>query len=499
MAEDASAEPEEQVDLDGDNDIEEMMDDDIEAVEEDGVDDAEHEERDKYTEEEQHSEGEGGEKTSAADVADEAASSIMDEDKMTTTSRYDDSEKRAELLSLPPHGSEIFIGGVPRDVTEEDLRGLCEPIGDIAEIRLVKDKDTGENKGYAFITFKMKESAQQAIEDIGNKEFKGKMLRCSQSQAKHRLFIGNIPKSLTEDDLRKAIEESGPGAENIELFKDPQIPSRNRGFAFVEYYNHACADYAKQKMSSPQFKLDGNTPTISWADPKNGPDPSAAAQVKAVYVKNLPDSTTPDQLKELFQRHGEIKRVVLPPAKPGQNKRDFGFIYFTERSSALKAVKETEKYEIDGHVLETSLAKPQTDRKSDAASNAYKGGIIPSYLPPSGYGFFGDPYGALGAGYGAARYGQPMIYGRGPMPSGMQMVPMYLPDGRLGYVLQQPGAQAPPMLGPRSDRAGGSSGYQGRSRSRDRDRDRDRERDRDRDRDRERSGDDNRGRRYRPY
>lgn len=45
------------------------------------------------------------------------------------------------------------------------------------------------------------------------------MLRCSQSQAKHRLFIGNIPKSLTEDDLRKAIEESGPGAENIELFK----------------------------------------------------------------------------------------------------------------------------------------------------------------------------------------------------------------------------------------------------------------------------------------
>lgn len=30
---------------------------------------------------------------------------------------------------------------------------------------------------------------------------------------------------------------------------------------------------------------------------------------------------------------------------------------------------------------------------------------------------------------------QPMIYGRGPMPSGMRMVPMVLPDGRLGYVL----------------------------------------------------------------
>lgn len=30
---------------------------------------------------------------------------------------------------------------------------------------------------------------------------------------------------------------------------------------------------------------------------------------------------------------------------------------------------------------------------------------------------------------------QPVIYGRGPMPAGMRMVPMVLPDGRLGYVL----------------------------------------------------------------
>lgn len=50
-------------------------------------------------------------------------------------------------------------------------------------------------------------------------------------------------------------------------------------------------------MSSPQFKLDGNTPTISWADPKNGPDPSAAAQV------------IEDQRKALFW----IASTVLQP------------------------------------------------------------------------------------------------------------------------------------------------------------------------------------------
>ncbi|KAL6004279.1 Heteroproteinous nuclear ribonucleoprotein Q [Asimina triloba] len=152
-------------------------------------------------------------------------------------------------------------------------------------------------------------------------------------------------------------------------------------------------------------------------------------QVKALYVKNLPDNTTPEQLKELFERHGEVTKVVMPPAKPGQ-KRDFGFIHFAERSSALKAVKETEKYEIDGHVVEACLAKPQSEKKFDAGSNPYKGSILPSYLPP-GYGFPGSSYGALGAvgaGYGSPGFAQPVIYGRGPMPAGMQMVPMVLPD-----------------------------------------------------------------------
>jgi hypothetical protein len=42
-----------------------------------------------------------------------------------------------------------------------------------------------------------------------------------------------------------------------------------------------------------------------------------------------------------------VTKVVTPPGKAG--KRDFGFIHYAERSSALKAVRDTEKYEIDGN------------------------------------------------------------------------------------------------------------------------------------------------------
>ncbi|KAG5119092.1 hypothetical protein JHK82_033512 [Glycine max] len=58
----------------------------------------------------------------------------------------DEKEKHDELVALPPYGSEVFIGGLPRDVWEDDLRELCEPMGDILLVRLVKDRDTGEHK-----------------------------------------------------------------------------------------------------------------------------------------------------------------------------------------------------------------------------------------------------------------------------------------------------------------------------------------------------------------
>ncbi|XP_068635280.1 heterogeneous nuclear ribonucleoprotein Q-like [Aristolochia californica] len=483
MEETAPVGPEEQVDLDEDNDSEEMLDEDIdEPAEEEPPEGIESSVRDGYAEE-QDSEVEGQGKVTTT-CASDADVSVNNDEIVNSSKAEVDIEKHAELLALPPHGSEIFIGGLPREATEEDLRGLCEPIGDIFEVRLMKDKDRNENKGFAFISFKTKEVAQKAIDGINSKEFKGKVLRCSLSQVKHRLFMGNIPKSWTEEELRKVIEENGPGIENLELLKDPQSPSRNRGFAFIEYYNHACAEYARQKMTSPKFKLDGNTPTVTWADPKSVPDPSAAAQVKALYVKNIPDNTTPDQLKEIFQVHGEVTKVVLPPGKAGNNKGGFGFIHYAERSNALKAVKEAEKYDINGQVLDVSLAKPQSEKKFDSSSNSYKGGLLPSYMPYSGYGFLGDSYGgALGAGYGGG-VGQPMIYGRGPMPPGMQMVPMVLPDGRLGYVLQQPGAQAPPFRkgerGERSDRTGSGGGSHGRSAG-------------------NAGSEGNRGRRFRPY
>ncbi|CAA3011314.1 heterogeneous nuclear ribonucleo R [Olea europaea subsp. europaea] len=441
-----SIEIEDQAELGIDNEMEEIAEEEVEyeeveeEVEEEEMEEVEEEEE----EEESDANGAGAQKDPDGD-----------QDMKNSEQEVDALKRHAELLALPPHGSEVYLGGISQDTSEDDLRHFCESIGEVMEVRIMKGKDSNENKGYAFVTFRTKELASKAIKELNNTELKGKKLKCSTSQAKHKLFIGNIPKNWGEEDIKKIVNKVGPGVISVELLKDPQNSSRNRGFVFIEYYNHACAEYSRQKMSDSKFKLDDNAPTVSWADPKNA-ESTSNSQVKAVYVKNLPKDTTQDQLKELFEHHGKITKVVLPPAKPGHEKSRYGFVHFAERSSAMKALKNTEKYELNGQVLECSLAKPQAEQKSSGGPNSQKAPILPTYPPRVGYGLVGPPpYGAIGAGYAGANFAQPLIYGRGGTP-GMAMMPMLLPDGRIGYVLQQQGVQ--PQTPPPQQRGGRSGG-----------------------------------------
>lgn len=49
--------------------------------------------------------------------------------------------------------------------------------------------------------------------------YQGRTLRCSVSQVKHRLFVGNVPKGLSEEELRNIFNTNCPGVDNIEFFK----------------------------------------------------------------------------------------------------------------------------------------------------------------------------------------------------------------------------------------------------------------------------------------
>lgn len=70
--------------------------------------------------------------------------------------------------------------------------------------------------------------------------------------------------------------------------------------------------------------------------------------MKVIYVKGLTERTTEDDIKQAFEAFGEVTKVIVPTSRPGQPKRDFGFVHFAERADALKAIEKSGKFEIDG-------------------------------------------------------------------------------------------------------------------------------------------------------
>lgn len=146
-----SEEPEEQVDLEGDDDGMDDDDagyrrrgsrDDSEEPEEDDDNDERHGEADDDAGMEPEPAGsKGGDDTGKG--PDVAGGGPEDEEER---SKWDD------MLALPPHGSEVFIGGLPRDITEEDLRELCEPLGEIYEVSFTRHTNPAVSSYHQLVT-----------------------------------------------------------------------------------------------------------------------------------------------------------------------------------------------------------------------------------------------------------------------------------------------------------------------------------------------------------
>lgn len=130
---DSSREIDDQVDFEDDN--YEEVDDDVEEEEEgpEGGDDEMGEEHEDISGYHGKDHDEDRNQNQNQNQNQNASGHVDDEEKKSPFSR-EDNKKHTELLALPPHGSEIFIGGLPKDVVEEDLTDLCEPFGDVVEV-----------------------------------------------------------------------------------------------------------------------------------------------------------------------------------------------------------------------------------------------------------------------------------------------------------------------------------------------------------------------------
>ena len=76
----------------------------------------------------------------------------------------------------------IYLGNLAREVTEEDLREAFEAFGQVASITIIKDKFSGEPRGFGFVEMPAKAEGQSAIDSLNDKELKGKALKVNEAR-----------------------------------------------------------------------------------------------------------------------------------------------------------------------------------------------------------------------------------------------------------------------------------------------------------------------------
>lgn len=78
----------------------------------------------------------------------------------------------------------LYVGNLLFDVTENDLKELFEPFGQVTEIRLIMDKYTGKSKGFGFIEMPSKDEAQKAVAALNGKDIKGRAISVNEAKPK---------------------------------------------------------------------------------------------------------------------------------------------------------------------------------------------------------------------------------------------------------------------------------------------------------------------------
>ncbi len=75
----------------------------------------------------------------------------------------------------------VFVGNMSFDTTREELEALFAPIGEITEIVVPTDRDSGRPRGFAFVTYASAEAATQAIQSLNGAELGGRNLRVNEA------------------------------------------------------------------------------------------------------------------------------------------------------------------------------------------------------------------------------------------------------------------------------------------------------------------------------
>jgi cold-inducible RNA-binding protein len=78
----------------------------------------------------------------------------------------------------------LFVGNLPFDTSEEHLHSMFGQCGEVVEVTILKDRDTGRSRGFGFVTMGNENEAKSAVEQLDGTDLGGRALRVNEAEAR---------------------------------------------------------------------------------------------------------------------------------------------------------------------------------------------------------------------------------------------------------------------------------------------------------------------------
>jgi len=188
----------------------------------------------------------------------------------------------------------IFVGGLSWQTTEESLRYHFEQYGPVTSVEVMKDRNTGDPRGFAFVVFASTDTVDLVMHDVGKHEINHKLVDVKRAQARGmappsihekrllemkqhqtnnhptpeqmhaKVFVGGLPPSVTKEDLEERFREFGIVVDAIVMMD--QTNQRSRGFGFVTF--DVGSSGAQAAVDAQPVEIHGRKAEVKLATPK---------------------------------------------------------------------------------------------------------------------------------------------------------------------------------------------------------------------------------------
>ncbi len=236
----------------------------------------------------------------------------------------------------------LFIRNLSYTVTDDDIEALFKAFGPLSEVSVPIDNQTKRIKGFAFVTFMMPQHAQEAYTKLDGTSFQGRQLHLLPGKAKETDDNDGDGKSLSFKDQKAKKQKSQAGsshnwntlflgasavadvmAEKYDVSKGDVLTGDGKQSAAVRLALGETQIVAETR----KFLEDEGIELDAFSRPPSGRSKTV------MLVKNLPSKTPVEEIRNLFTKHGDLARVVLPPGGIT------AIVEFYEPSEAKKAFR----------------------------------------------------------------------------------------------------------------------------------------------------------------